>query len=344
MGEQLAIAELGRAALERSRLEARDIAHARIRHPHAKNTERAYETARKQWCAYCDALGMPPAPIDPEELVLYLEQLTKNRKLAPNSVRVHLSALAELDKCARITPVNPFPQSIREHIAVQRWEESWNRDNPRVPRRRAAALEHSDLERLIAIAAEPRPHTDRAGHVLRYTRDRCLLLFGVHGAMRANDLAKLELGQVAQLERGIQVRFATSKADQAGIGESVGLMAQGRRVLCPVDAFMQWRKLRGDAPGPLFVGVSRSAELELGKRLTERHITRIVSEYAKRAGLTLNVSAHSLRATLATRASERGKNAAKIMQHMRCRSAHVFSTYVRDGELFNDNVSAGLFD
>lgn len=343
MGDQLSISEQGAPALARSRAEAAEIARARVLNPHAPNTQRAYRQAFARWTSYCDAHGMLWAPIEPGALCTYLEGLTR-QGLAPNTVRLHFAALCELDMASRITPTDQHPRTLREHPAVQRWQESWSRDNPRAPRRRAAALEPSDLERLLAAAAEPRRHAARTAHLQRYVRDRCLILFGVCGALRGADLAELELADIESTDRGVRVRVRRSKTDQSGQGDVVGLMAQGRVLLCPVDAWRAWRTLRGDTPGPLFVGISRSAELELGRALSERQITRLVGEYAARAGLPHAISAHSLRATFATLATARGKSLARVMQHGRWRSAEIAATYVRQGELFADNASSGLLD
>lgn len=331
------------AALERSRAEAFDVARARVLNPNSENTKRAYGQAFTQWTAYCNALGLAWAPIDAVELVTYLEQLSK--RLAPNSVRLHLSALVELDKASRVTPTNPNPQSLREHPVVERWERSWSRDHPRRPRRRAAALERSQLELLLAAAAERPKGAAPAAHALKYVRDRCLILMGVCGALRANDLVQLELADVEVRERGLRLQLESSKTDQRGEGEDVGLMPQSRLQLCPIEAFKVWRRARGDTPGPLFVGVSRAAELELGRPLSERHVSRIVAEYAARARLELgHISAHSMRATFATLAAQHRKSLAQVMEHGRWRSGDVAAGYMRQGALFDDNASSGLLD
>lgn len=343
MSDQLTLAEEGRAALTRSRQEAHDVARERVRRPNSDNTNRVYKTARDRWCAYCDELGRPWGPIDPGELIDYLEELGK--AVAPNTVRLHLAALADVDKACRITPTELRPPSIRTHPVVERWYRHWSRTHPTAPRRRAAALDVSGLELLLKAAAEPQKGAAREGHLLRYVRDRCLILFGASGAFRGAELGAIELAHVEPTQRGLRIYVPDSKTDQAGEGEWVGLMPQGKLALCPVDAHTAWRRVRGESPGALFVAIGRSGLLELeGGGLSERQITRLISDYAKRAGLQLNISAHSMRATLATLAAEKGKNLAQIMKHMRSRSASVAAGYVRQGELFRDNVSGGLFD
>lgn len=339
---QLSIGEQGAASLTRSRDEAFEVARARVLEPHAKSTQRAYRIAISRWTADCVARGIPWAPIDPVQLVGYLEELSKLR--APNTVRLHLSALCELDLSARFTPSAPNPASLRSHPVIARWQESWSRDHGTRPRKQAAALDVSQLELLIRAAQEPPKGAAAAAHVLQYARDRCLLLFGVCGALRGNDLTQIRLQDVEPTERGLRVLVPRSKADQSGVGEWVGLMPQGRTLLCPVDAWHRWRGLRGDTPGPVFVGTTRAGLLDTSAPLTERSIARLVTRYAKRAGIELCVSSHSLRATFATLATQKGKRLERVMAHGRWRSAETAIGYMRQAELFDDNASGGLLD
>lgn len=342
MGDQLAIAEVGLPALARSRAEAFQVARRRVLDPHSPNTRRAYAQAFAQWCTYADALGMPWAPIDPVELVTYLEQLSK--RCAPNTVRLHLSALTSLDRASRVTPIDPNPTSIRAHVVIERWEQSWGRDNPRRSRWRAAPLGISDIERVLVAIAERPSNASAAAHVIQAARDRCLLLFGVCGAFRGDDLGALELGDVETTDRGLRVTLRRSKTDQQGDGHTRALLPQGRRHLCPVEAFAAWRRVRGELAGALFPPTRRAGELELSRGLSERQITRLVAQYAARAGLDAVVSAHSLRATFATLASANRMPIDRIMAHAGWRSADVAVGYMRTAQLFDDNPTAGLLE
>ena len=334
--------ELGAASLTRSRDEAFAVARARVLDPNAKSTQRAYRIAIDRWTAHSDARGMPWAPIDPVELVVYLEELSAAR--APNTVRLHLSALCELDSAARFTPATPNPASLRAHPVIERWYKSWSREHGTRPRKQAAALDVSQLELLIRAAQEPPKGAAAAAHVLQYARDRCLILFGVCGALRGNDLAQIRLCDVEPTERGLRVLVPRSKADQSGVGEWVGLMPQGRTLLCPVDAWHRWRSVRGDTPGPVFVATTRAGTLDYSAPLSERSIARLVTRYAKRAGIELAISSHSMRATFATLATQKGKRLERVMAHGRWRSAETAIGYMRQAELFDDNASGGLLD
>jgi integrase len=287
-------------------------------------------------------VGIDVAPIDAARLVTYLELLGEHS--APNTVRLALSALCELDKAARFTPADPNPSSLRKHPVVARWYKSWSRDVGSRARKQAAALETTQLEALLRAAAEPPKGGARNTHVLTYARDRCLILFGVCGAFRGNDLAQIEASDVEATERGLRVLLRRSKSDQAGEGAHVGLMAQGRVQLCPVDAWQQWMRVRGGATGALFVATTRAGELDFSAPLSERSIRRLITGYAKRAGIASQISSHSLRATFATLATAQGKRLEKIMRHGRWESAETALRYMRQAELFDDNASGGLLD
>lgn len=327
----------------RRRLEALERVKDYVRNPHAENTKRAYSQAARRWYAYADEQGLPYTPIEPLELTSYLQQMTEGGA-APNTVRLHLSALCSLDQVSRASPDNPIPQSIRETLIVQRWEEKWARSNPKRPRRKAAPFEPSALERVLRVVAERPKNAAAAAHALQAARDRCLLLFGVLGAFRASDLGELELEHVEPKERGLQVLLPRSKTDQAGEGRFRALMPQGRRLLCAVDAFHVWRRARGSAPGALFPAITRAGVLELGRALSERQITRLVTGYGERAGLELRHSSHSMRRTFYVETIRRGKPLNRIMQHADCRSADVAIGYMETLQLFDDNPTSGLLE
>lgn len=312
----------------------------RVRHPESANTQRAYKRAWRAWELHCEKFGLAVLPIEPVQLVTYLELLTA-QKLAPNTVRQHLAALASIDRTARVTAADPSPQSLTRSVVVQRWLQSWSRENPRRPRRRAPAATRDQLEHVLTRAQEPAPHSSRVAHVARYARDRCVLLFGVLGAFRGAELAGLDFGDITQTARGLQVLVRSSKTDQHGESLLKGLMPQGTLLKCPVDAWRAWATIRGDWAGPAFVPISRSGEV-LRDRLSVDAVRRLVEARAHAAGVKL--TSHSLRATFATLAAERKKRVEQIMRQGGWSATKTALEYVRAADLFDDNPSAGLLD
>lgn len=316
--------------------------------PNAR-TRSAYRTAWDAWGHHCAAFGLQPLPIKPVDLIQYLEWLRDNadKPKAPNTVRLALSALASLDQAARVRAGEPEPLSIRSHPVVRRWLTAWSKDprNPRAPRKKAPAVQPDDIEAMIRVAAEPPPkgsNVSAAAHAALYTRDRCMLLLGVCGAMRVSELVALDVADVIEATRGLRVLVRRGKTDQHGEGHLRGITPQAHVVRCPVDAFAQWMRLRGRADGPLFVAIERNGALS-GERLCIRAAQYVISRRAKAAGLEL-VSSHSMRASFATLAAERGKPLNKIADQGGWSSLNVLRGYVRQGELFDNNPSAGLLD
>lgn len=343
MPEQLAIPGSESSDLtprELAYLEACELATRRALEPHSARTKAAYRHEWRRWARYCEEMGVPRMPpISPAHLTAYLEFLS--RSLAPNTVRLALSALVSLDQAARMSAAHTDPHSLRKHPIVTRWLESWERDHPVAPRRRAPALSADELERILRAAAERPRNVSPAQHAAKYTRDRCVWLLGVTAALRVSELVALDAGDVQRAERGLRVLVRTSKTDQRGAGHLRGVSPQARLIVCPVEAFAQWSRLRGDAPGPLFVAITRSGELAR-ERLTVRQVQAMIGERARAAGLS--ASAHSLRATFATLAAERRKAMHRIADQGAWKSLSVLRGYIRQGALFDDNPSAGLLE
>lgn len=318
------------------------VAFGRVLQPHAPKTQEAYQRAWDTWALWCERTGATVLPVEPHELVAHLEWLSMEG-LAPNSVRQALSAIASLDRASRVTPTDQNPQSVRASVVVQNWHAAWSRENPKAPRKRAAALEPRQLRRVLELAAEgPARNQARGAYVARYARDRALLLLGVYSARRVSEVCALELEHVQMTERGLRLEVARSKTDQQGQGHVVGILPAGELAVCPVEAWRQWLRVRGEQPGPVFAEIGRNGELGTAA-LTTRSANRIVQQMAKRAGVEL-ISSHSMRATFITLAVRRRVPLPTIAQHTGHKSIQTLSGYARQATLFQDNPTAGLLD
>jgi integrase len=329
-------------------VDAFERAKRRVLEPYTnKNTRRAYALAMDQWIAHCNVKHVPALPIEPSHLVTYLEARSAEAlpdtgsKLAPNSVRLHLSALCALDQEARATPATPNPESVRDSFVVRRWLKSWSTQHPRAPRRKAPASRRDELERILVCAAEPAKHSSSHAHVARYARDRAILLFGFTGGFRADELARLELCDVTSQERGLWVVVRKSKTDQHGEGKAKVLQPQGQILRCPVDAWRAWLEIRGRWEGPAFVQIHRAGTLEQTPLAVDA-IYRMVKSRAERAGLSF--SSHTMRRTFATLARARGKSLEVIMRQVGWTEPKTAIGYLEQVDLFEDNPSAGLLD
>jgi integrase len=311
-----------------------------VRNQRTERTRRAYQMQWRRWGQHCAEHDIAPLPIAPDELIRYLSMRTK-QGAAPNTLRLALAALCVIDQASRVTPHTPQPASLRHDLRVRAWLKGWSRENAIAPRRQAPSIAPRELDRLLQAAAERPAGVSAAQHVAQYARDRAFLLLGIGAALRVSELVALGVGDVQRVERGLRVHVRRSKTDQHGAGAITGVSPQARLLRCPVDAWAVWLALRGDWEGPAFTGIARDGSL-VRAPLSDSGARRIVTRRAAAVGLEL--SSHSMRATLATLASERGRSIHKIARHGRWSKLDTVSGYVRQGELFDDNVSAGLLD
>jgi integrase len=302
------------------------------------NTRKAYEAAWHAWAKHCAAHQLQPLPIHPKDLTAYLETLSL--QVAPNTVRLQMSALSSLDQAHAISQGDESRGAVRSTPWVRQWFKAWARKHPSAPRKRAAAITPKELVRVLELAAEPGFNQSRPAHAARYARDRCLLTLGCSAALRVGEVCALELRDVFEASGGLVVVVRTSKTDQHGAGAAMAVHAQSNRAICPVEAWRCWMSLRGKDPGPLFVGISRGGALDL-EPIGRRQAMRIVTERCQAAGLK-HVTSHSMRATFGTLSKRRPLS--EVMAHGRWASAAMAMRYQRDGNLFESSPTRGLFD
>jgi len=290
----------------------------------AANTRRAYRTAFADYSAWCADLDVPPLSPDPVQVGMYLAGLPE-RALTLSTIRLRATAIAAAHRASghSLDLRHPAIASVISGIA---------RTLGRRQRQVSPVLASELIAILEALPSSP------AG-----ARDRALLLIGFGGALRRSELVALDLADLAEAETGIKVLVRFSKSDQEGRGEEVGISRGGTPELCPVTALERWLDHRGRAHGPLFQRILKGGHIR-AVRLCDRSIARIVKSAVAGAGLDpARYSGHSLRAGLATSAAIAGADLTHIMNQTRHRSAEVARRYVRDADIWRNNVSRLLF-
>ncbi|MDW7557520.1 site-specific integrase, partial [Azospirillum brasilense] len=297
-------------------------AKARAYAARAPATLRAYRAAWAAYTRWCGWLGVDPLGGDPYVIGMYLAHCADRLKLA--SIRLQLAALAEAHRRAG----RPFD---RRHPDIARVLDGIAGTLGSAPRQVAPV--HGDALRAM-LAALP------AGAV--GVRDRALLLVGFGAALRRSELVGLDLEDVQISAEGVRVRLRRSKTDPTGAGAVVAIRRGRSAETCAAAALEAWLRLRGGAPGPLFQAVVKGGRVR-PQRLSAMAVVRAVKGAAARAGLDpATVSGHSLRAGLATAAAQAGAPLLAIMAQTRHRSVQVARGYVRDAELWRDNVTDQL--
>ena len=314
MGSNLTIKSGGAVSTEIADLvaDARDYAAG----AKAPNTERAYKAAWSKFAPWCLNLGLEPLPASPGTVALFLSgQAARGAKVS--TLRLALAAIGAAHQAAGLE----FNAKQPDLVAV--WSGIRRKIGVR-PERKAPVLRDELADMLDKL--------DRA--TLAGKRDAALLLIGFGAALRRSELVALNVEDVTVSREGVKVLVRRSKTDQEAAGTEIGI-ASGRAVAAVQDLIAA----AGLTTGPLF-RMMRKGDRVTDDRLTDRSVADIVKRLAKAAGLNPELySGHSLRAGLATSAALAGAGLTSIMKQTRHKSVDVAKTYIRDADLWRDNVS-----
>lgn len=285
------------------------------------NTRRAYQSDWRSFDAWCLGFGLEALPAAGETVALYLTARAEAGARVSTLERA-LAAVSQAHQAAG----HPSPRASAAVKAVLRGIR--RRLGVRPTQKRPLLV--GDLWAITAALPAGR---------LATARDRALLLLGFSGALRRSELAALQVEDVRATPQGLEVLIRSSKTDQEGAGQLVGV-PRGR-ALCPVQAYTAWLAAAGIDAGPVFRQVDRHGRL--GEAMSPKAIAEVVKRCAARAGMeTSDVAGHSLRAGLATQAALAGKAERVIMAQTRHRSSAVVRQYIRHGELWAENAADGI--
>ncbi|WP_341504050.1 tyrosine-type recombinase/integrase [Gallaecimonas sp. GXIMD4217] len=245
-------------------------------------------------------------PSSPGQLLRYLEE--QGARFSASTLEQRISAIGLWHRESGFA--DPVTAEVKSALQALR------RLKRHQPRRKAAALSRSDLQRLLSSCDDGS---------LSGRRDGLLLSLGLAAALRRSELAGLDWSDVRPGDKGLGVQIRHSKTDQQG---------QGRTLVIPPLAppwdpalwLQGWREGSGLKEGPLLVAISRNGRLG-GKRLTGHGINHIIQKRAQRLGLA-GVSAHSLRRAFATLAVQAGVGLTEVAAVGRWRSLESLKEYV----------------
>jgi len=159
----------------------------------------------------------------------------------------------------------------------------------KMPQRQVDFLDGSDLERLLDA-----PTQQKKGNNLVSLRDRAILELLFSAGLRVSELANLKRDNINLKKEEFTVRGKGSKL------RVVFLSNQARYWLG------KYLEIRHDVEPWLFIRHDRAAKAnqktkkQSNNNLTPRSVQRIVEKHAKAAGLTKNITPHTLRHSFAT--------------------------------------------
>ncbi len=147
---------------------------------------------------------------------------------------------------------------------------------PKVTRADIEVLSYEELERLLS---SPK------GSGLRVLRDKAVLETLFSTGLRLSELCNLT--RFIDLRRGeISVR---------GKGDKIRVVFLSKRAIAAIEDYL---KARQDALEPLFVSLNKKGRVI--DKITPRSVERLVSFYARKAGIPKKVHPHELRHSFAT--------------------------------------------
>jgi site-specific recombinase XerD len=292
-----------------------------IRASSAASTQRAYRSDWRHFEAWCAEHGRSPLPAKPVIVALYITHLAHVEKRRCSTIQRRLAAISQAHQVAK----HPSPT----HDTEVRKIFSGIRRTIGTVQHGKAPVDVEDLRAMVSVL-EPG---------LLEQRDRALLLIGFAGAFRRSELVSLDVSDLSFQREGLVITLRRSKTDQEGQGRRIGI-PYGRGETCPVHALQGWLRSASITEGPVFRAVNRHGQVAI-TRLTDQTVARVVKRCAKSIGLDAQAYAgHSLRAGLATAASQAGASERKIMDQTGHRSVVVARRYIREGDLFRGNAAA----
>lgn len=188
---------------------------------------------------------------------------------------------------------------------------------PKVNRKQVTFLQYDEISRILDAI----PLDSEVG-----LRDRAIIELLFSSGLRVSELVGLNRDHVNTKRREFMVRGKGQKDRPVFIGSSTA------------DHVQEYLKTRFDNLPPLFLSYSRNNTGSMSgdyRRLSARSIQRIISRYARLAGITKHVSPHTMRHSFATDLLMNGadiRSVQSMLGHSNISTTQVY-THVTDEHL-----------
>lgn len=188
---------------------------------------------------------------------------------------------------------------------------------PKTHRKQVTFLHYDEVVRLL----EQIDTNEEAG-----LRDRAIMELLFSSGLRVSELVNLNRDHINTKRREFMVRGKGQKDRPVFISQAAA------------DWVEQYLATRQDSLAPLFISYSKNAEANTSgdyRRLTARSIQRMVSKYARLAGITKHVSPHTMRHSFATDLLMNGadlRSVQSMLGHSNIATTQIY-THVTDAHL-----------
>ncbi|OGY57953.1 MAG: hypothetical protein A3C03_00940 [Candidatus Colwellbacteria bacterium RIFCSPHIGHO2_02_FULL_45_17] len=184
---------------------------------------------------------------------------------------------------------------------------------PKVPTRQIDIIRYDDLERLLSAPK---------GDSLHALRDRAILETLFSTGLRVSELCKLDRF----------MNIDTGELPIRGKGEKLRVVFLSDRAKTNLKEYL---KKRSDADEAMFISLSHAKKPKVLGRIGPRTVERLVSKYARSAGITGKVTPHQLRHQFATDLLSNGadiRSVQELLGHSSITTTQIY-THVTNREL-----------
>lgn len=287
----------------------------------AANTQRAYAGDWRRFTAWCHEHGRPALPADVPTAAAFVTALAEaGKKVA--TIQRHCASLSKAHQLAGL----PTPTDDRQFKVLL---EGISREKG-VRQKQAPAFTLAYFKRVVHGLDADRPDG---------VRDRALLLLGLAGAFRRDELASLDIEHLRFDDDGLVVELPKSKTNQKGEAEEKAIFFAPDRRSCPVRAVKDWLALlgqHGQTSGPLFRSFHK------GQRLSRRRLSTFSLNEIVQRRLGAPYTAHSLRASFVTIAKLNGADDAEVMNQTKHKTTSMIRRYTRLDNIRQHNAAQKL--
>ncbi|MDF7814732.1 tyrosine-type recombinase/integrase [Hymenobacter sp. YC55] len=287
----------------------------------ALNTQRAYAGDWQRFTTWCLEHGRESLPADVPTVAAFVTSLAdSNKKVA--TIQRHCASISKAHQLARL----PTPTDDRQFKELM---EGISREK-RLRQKQAPAFTLAYFKRVLFGIDSTRPDG---------LRDRALLLLGLAGAFRRDELASIDIEHLRFDEDGLVVDLPHSKTNQKGEAEEKAIFFSPDRRSCPVRAVKEWLthlEQHGRTDGPLFVSFHK------GQRLSRRRLSTFSLNEIVQLRLGAQYTAHSLRASFVTIAKLNGADDSEVMNQTKHKTTDMIRRYTRLDNIRQHNASQKL--
>ncbi|OUJ70449.1 site-specific integrase [Hymenobacter crusticola] len=287
----------------------------------AANTQKAYAGDWRRFTAWCTQVGRSSLPAALETLAGFVTHLAaEGKKVA--TIQRHCAAIAK----AHQLQDHPSPTDEKKFKVLLKGVSR----KKGVRQKQAPAFTLAHFKRVVQSIDLSRP---------KGVRDRAILLLGLAGAFRREELVSLDVEHLRFDEDGLVIDVQRSKTNQIGERDEKAVFFAPDRRTCPVRAVKDWLDLlaeNGRTTGPLFVSFYKGQRLTRQRLSTDR-VNLVVQEY-----LGPEYTAHSLRASFVTITKLAGSDDAKIMNQTKHKTTAMIRRYTRLDNIRQHNAAQDL--